>query len=132
MLAEQLLDGEAEALTRMAVEKAKEGNIIALRLCLDRILPSRRERPVRFALPALHNAGDAVAAMSVLADGVANGEIAASEAAELSKFVEGYVKVLEATDFNQRLCALEDQARETRNRIVPSDQVSKPTQGPQQ
>ena len=34
-----LLDGEAEALTRKVVELAKEGNLAALRLCLERLLP---------------------------------------------------------------------------------------------
>ena len=46
--AEALLDGEAEALTRKAVEMALAGDGTALRLCLDRIIPPRRERPVRF------------------------------------------------------------------------------------
>ena len=116
----------------MAIEKAKQGDIIALRLCLDRVLPPRRERPVRYALPALRNAGDAVAAMLMLAAGVATGEIMTSEAAELSKFVENFVKVLEATDFNQRLSALEAQARDTRNRTVPSDQPFNPAREPEQ
>jgi hypothetical protein len=49
-IAEQLLDGEADALTRKAIERAKQGDVVALRLCLDRILPPRRERPVRFRL----------------------------------------------------------------------------------
>src|SRR5260370_33248870 len=52
--AEALLDGEAEALTRKAVEMALAGDGTALRLCLDRILPPRRERPVRVTTPACH------------------------------------------------------------------------------
>jgi hypothetical protein len=59
LAAEALLDGEAEALTRNAVELASAGDIAALRLCLDRILPLRRERPVRFKLPRLLSATDA-------------------------------------------------------------------------
>ena len=42
---EALLDGEAEAITRVAVDKAKEGDTTALRLCLERILPPRKDRP---------------------------------------------------------------------------------------
>jgi len=38
------LEGEAEALTRKAVELALEGDVTALRLCLDRI--ARRARTV--------------------------------------------------------------------------------------
>src|SRR5215469_6310208 len=45
--AEMLLDGEAEALTRRAVERALEGDATALRLCLERIIPPRRGRAVR-------------------------------------------------------------------------------------
>jgi hypothetical protein len=38
---EELLDGEAEA-TRKAIELALGGDMTALRLCLDRILPARK------------------------------------------------------------------------------------------
>ena len=62
--AEALLDGEAEALTRKAVEMALAGDGAALRLCLDRIIPPRRERPVRFNMPVMQSPGDAVAAMA--------------------------------------------------------------------
>ena len=50
---EDLLEGEAEALTRRAVEMALAGDAVALRLCMDRLLPALRERPDRnqFACP---------------------------------------------------------------------------------
>jgi hypothetical protein len=38
-----LLDGEAVALTRKAVELALDGEIAALRLCIERLIPIRRE-----------------------------------------------------------------------------------------
>jgi Family of unknown function (DUF5681) len=40
-----LLDGEAETITRKAIQLAKEGDLTALRLCLDRIAPPRKDRP---------------------------------------------------------------------------------------
>jgi hypothetical protein len=46
LAAEALLDGEAEALTRKAVEMALRGDTVALRLCLERLMPPRRDRPV--------------------------------------------------------------------------------------
>jgi Family of unknown function (DUF5681) len=42
-----LLDGEAEALTRKVVELAKGGHPVALRLCPDRLLPPRKDRPAK-------------------------------------------------------------------------------------
>src|SRR5204863_8750758 len=41
--AEALLDGEAEGLTRKAIEAALGGDTAALRLCIDGIVPLRRE-----------------------------------------------------------------------------------------
>ena len=43
---EKMLDGEAEAITRKVIERAKEGDMVAIRLCLDRLLPMRRDRHV--------------------------------------------------------------------------------------
>ena len=59
--AEALMEGEAEAITRKAIELAKGGDGPALRLCMDRIYPPRKERSVRFRLPSLDKVEDASA-----------------------------------------------------------------------
>ena len=46
---EALFDGEADAIGRKAIEKAKEGDTTAMRLCLERIIAPRKDRPVAFA-----------------------------------------------------------------------------------
>jgi hypothetical protein len=69
--------------------------------------PARRERPVRFQLPALQSPADAVDAMAAIAAGVAAGDLTPSEAAELAKTVEAYVRSVEAHVFDQRLRAIE-------------------------
>jgi uncharacterized protein DUF5681 len=57
--AELLLEGEAEALTRKAVELALGGDPIALRLCIDRLIPPRRGRKVQLAnVPPVHGRAD--------------------------------------------------------------------------
>ena len=112
--AEALLDGEAEALTRKAVEMALAGDGTALRLCLDRIIPPRRERPVCFKMPVLQSPADAVAAMAAIAAAVAQAHLTPGEAAELSNMVGNYVKALEAAEFDERLRALEAKGFATR------------------
>ena len=47
---ESLLEGQAEALTQTAIAKALEGDSIALRLCMDRIAPPMKDKPVVFPL----------------------------------------------------------------------------------
>jgi Family of unknown function (DUF5681) len=104
---EALLDGEAEALTRKAIELAKSGDIAALRLCMDRLAPPRKDRHVAFALPPVACAADAAKASAALVAAVADGDLTPAEAAELGKLIESYVRALEATDFASRLDNLE-------------------------
>lgn len=102
-----LLDGEAETLTRKAIDKAKEGDMTALRLCMDRIAPVRRDRPVTFALPKINSAADAAKASGALLRAAAAGEITPSEAVELGRLLESYVKTLEVSEIEDRLNKLE-------------------------
>ena len=108
VIAEQLLDGEAATITRKAIELAKRGDVVALRMCLERIVPPRRDRPVSFTLPAMNSADDAGRAMSAITIAVASGELTPNEAAELSRVVDGYVKILEATEIERRILTLEE------------------------
>ena len=107
---DKLLDGEADAITRKAIEMAKEGDTVALRLCLDRIAPVRKDRPVTFALPQIATTADVVKASAALLSAVASGELTPSEAAELGKLVEAHVRAIEATDIQARLDALEQRS----------------------
>jgi hypothetical protein len=104
---EGLLDGEAEALTRKAVEMALGGDTVALRLCLDRLCPPRKDRHVTFSLPKIESAADAVKATAALVEAVAAGDLTPSEAAELGKLVEAYIRAIEATELDERLSRLE-------------------------
>ena len=104
---EALLDGEAEALTRKAVEMALSGDTTALRLCLDRIAPPRKDRPVPFTLPPLTSAKDAVTASAALLTAVASGDLTPMEAGELSKLVANYVEALKTCDIEERLALVE-------------------------
>jgi len=104
---EALLAGEAEGLTRKAIELAQDGDTVALRLCLDRLMPVRKDRPVPFALPPIETAADLTKATSALLSAVAAGELTPSEAAELGKLVDAHVRAIEVTDIQARLDALE-------------------------
>ncbi len=108
---EEILDGEADALARKAIELALDGDTVALRLCLERIAPARRERPSPFTLPELQTAADAVRASAALVQAVAAGELTTGQAAELGKLVESFVKAIEAADLEERIIALEGNVR---------------------
>jgi Family of unknown function (DUF5681) len=85
---EALLDGQANALTQKAIELALGGDMAALRLCLDRILPPRKDRPVSFTLPTINSPQDAAAIVSSVLAAVAAGEITPADASEVAKLIE--------------------------------------------
>jgi hypothetical protein len=88
---------------RKVIEKALAGDTAALRLCLDRVLPARRERLVTLVLPKIESAKDACAASAAILAACANGELSPGEAAELM----AHIRVLETNDLEARLAALE-------------------------
>jgi hypothetical protein len=77
------------------------------RLCLERIIPPRRERPINFELPSIQAPADALKATAALIAAVGSGDVTPSEAAELAKLIEGLVKSLEATELADRITKLE-------------------------
>ena len=105
--AEAMLDCEAAALTRKALDLAHDGDPVALRLCLDRVIAPRRERSVSFTMPPITGAADLAAAMAALTGAAAQGIITPGEAAQLSQVVETYIRAIEATDLERRLRIVE-------------------------
>ncbi len=105
---EALLDGEAEAITRKAVEMAKGGDSAAMRLVMERLIAPRRDRAVPFELPKLQSPTDALKAATSILEAVAAGELTPSEAAELSKLVDSFLRVAETADLALRIKHLEE------------------------
>jgi Family of unknown function (DUF5681) len=117
LAAATLLAGEAEALTRKAVEMALAGDPTAMRLCIERVLPPCRERTVKFSLPATEgvrtgeNRGpssrEVSLAMNAVTSALAQGEITPSEAEKIAGVVESFVRAIETTKKSSGLNLLE-------------------------
>ena len=88
--------------------------VITVRLCMDRLMPARKDRHVPFALPKLETPADAVKATAALVEAVAAGDLTPSEAAELSKLVEGFTHAADLHDIQTRLERLEQQQEKRR------------------
>ena len=92
-----LLEGESEALTRKAVELALAGDPTALRLCIERIVPPCRERPVKFTLPPIENAADIAAAMNAVIAALARGIVTPGEAERIANVVDTFARAIATT-----------------------------------
>ena len=116
MLAEQLLEGEAERLVREAIDRAMDGDVLALRLCLERILPVLRGRRIQLDLPVEEVAPEQAArgiagAVSATARAMADGDITPEEAMTAAGIFELQRRAVETADIERRLALLEDEAR---------------------
>ena len=104
---EALLEGEADALARKAIEMAKDGDGPALRMCLDRLAPPRKDAPVCFDLPPITCVADAVEASSALLSAVAAGDVTPDEASRIMSLLTSHKVLVETGEFERRLEALE-------------------------
>ncbi len=101
-----LLDGEVEALTRKAVELALSGDTVALKLCLDRIVPPLKPQAQMVTLDQpLPNSLTETARAFVNA--AANGQLSPDIAAQLVSAVASIARVEEMEDIKHRLESLE-------------------------
>lgn len=108
LAAQALLDGEVENLTRKAVELALEGDTTALRLCLERILPARKEAALApLDLPKVEGAADLPQLTAAILDSVAAGRITPGEGQALAALTNAHAKTLEIAELEQRITALE-------------------------
>ena len=106
--AEALLDGEAEVLARTCINKALEGNMAALRLCMERILPPQKSRPVSIKIPKIDGPGTILSSMQAVVHSVADGETAPDDAHTLMGLLELTRRAHEHVDFEGRLAMLEE------------------------
>src|SRR5260370_1731804 len=103
ILAEAMFEGETEAIIRMALDKAREGDITAIRLCLERVFPRLRDRATVFDLPPINGAPEALTALTTIVAGARGGDPTAAEGSSLTKLVDHYPPALETKAFQQRL-----------------------------
>ena len=102
MLAEKLMQDDVADIVKAVVTAARNGDMTAAKIILDRIAPVRRGRPVSFDLPKIERSADAVAASAAILDAVSEGSLTPGEAAEISKLIEGFVKTLRKFEHHQR------------------------------
>ena len=104
---ETLLDGEADNLTRKAIKMALEGDATMMRLCIERVIPARKDRPINFDLPPMVTTKDASQALLKILEAVSRGELTPNEAGEISKVIENYAETVRLSELEQRISEME-------------------------
>ena len=109
VLAQELLSARVESIAGKLIELAEGGDMRAIRVCMERLMPAIKHQTIAVELPPIENAADSVEAVASIAAAVAAGELTATEAAELAKVIDVYVRALDGKGFDERLTKLENE-----------------------
>jgi len=107
VLAQELLAARVESIAGKLIELAEGGDMRAIRVCMERLMPVIKHQPIAVELPPT---AESVEAAASIAAAVAAGELTATEAAELAKVVDTYVGALACRGFDERLSKLENES----------------------
>ena len=105
--AEMLLESQAAAITQKCVDLALNGDLTALRLCLSRLIPIKRERTISLDLPTLEGSQDSLKAIGSVLEAVGSGEITPGEGASITRLLEAHRQAFEIETLESRLESLE-------------------------
>lgn len=107
LLAEKLMQDDAEAVVNTVLTAARSGDMTAARIVLDRLCPARKDNPVTFMMPKIESAADATKATAAILEAIATGDITPAEGEVVGRLIETHLKALECSEFEARLSALE-------------------------
>ena len=108
-----LIEGDAPDLVKKVIDKAREGDMQALKLCLERILPPVKDTPINVELPGIGKSVSSILAFSrELINVVIRGEITLSEGDILMGMIEKYGRAIDLKDLELRILNLEKAIRE--------------------
>lgn len=107
LVAEALMAGDIETVTKAVLLAAMSGDMQAARLIFERMAPVRKGAPVVFDLPKIDTAADVAAATGAVAQAVAAGDLSPEEGQAVAGILEVRRKAIETVEHEVRIAALE-------------------------
>ena len=125
---ESLLQEEAEAITRKLIEKAKAGDPLALKLCLERLLPAQKDRPIDLPLGRADTVPAIRSAISAVVQAIGDGSITPTAGETVAQVLHLQSEVLASAELAPRLEQLEEQLAALQNQTTGSGSPAEVTQ----
>ena len=105
---QQMLEGHGESITRKCALLALQGDPTALRLSMERLIAPRKDQPVKFKLPPVTPAAEVAAAVGIVLQAVAAGQLTPAEGQMIAAILDGRRQVIDTEEHEARIRALED------------------------
>ena len=100
-----LLEPHAPALVQKAIDLALAGDSVAIRLCLDRLIPVLKPKDAPVRLPTL--TGTLVQHGQAVLDALTTGKLTPDEASTVIQTVSAQARIIEIEELEKRVAALE-------------------------
>jgi hypothetical protein len=111
---QDMLGEHAEALVKKCVVLALQGDTTALRLCMERLLPPRKQCPVQFKLPPITTVAELAQAQATMLESLSRGQLTPAEAESIGNLFENRRRMIETEDLARRLQAVEQLHKQER------------------
>ena len=101
------IEQDAPSIIKTMIEQAKAGDMQAAKALLDRVLPALKPESQAIHLPELVAAPTLADKAKAAIDAAGAGDIAPSAASDMVSAIAGLAKIIETTELQKRLEALE-------------------------
>ena len=101
------IEQDAPSIIKAMIEQAKAGDMQAAKALLDRVLPALKPESQAIHLPELVAAGTMAEIARAAIDAAGAGAVSPSAASDLVSAIAGLAKIIETTELQKRLEALE-------------------------
>jgi len=107
-MAQALFDENGQVIVEKITDLAlKKGDLTALKICIDRVLPIRRTSAVNFALPEIKTAKDIVMAYGAILAAVSEGHLSPEEAGRVTAILDAMRRATDSAAIDERLARIE-------------------------
>ena len=110
MAGQALLTEYGDAVTRKCIMRALEGDVRAMRLCMERMSPARRDSYMRMKLPSIATLKDVEQANAKVVKAVGAGKITPTQGQIVSGILDSRRRVIETVELQERIEKLEQDA----------------------
>ncbi len=107
----EMLAPHAENIMNRCVELALCGDTAALKLCMDRMVPTIKEEAIQVTIPKITGLDDCTKAQAAVLNAVAAGEMLPSEGQVLSGLIDAQRRAYETSELAKRLMVIEEQLK---------------------
>jgi hypothetical protein len=105
---QDLLDKYTTHLVSKCIDQAMKGSPTAMRLCMERIFPARRDASICMSLSPVRTAQDVNKAAGKVTREMGRGKITPTEGATMMDVLESHSRIIEKVDLESRLAKLEE------------------------